>query len=407
MTRTDPCRVVNTTTVTGADPRPQAGVPAGDQFISPQAYDAGVASGAYNSSKFARLDGFYKNYRGITIAKSLELYTLNAKAYSVNAGFSPAKREQWESTLTQLNRATATGVDADEQVWTLIRSGELDLCTPLVNPINGPSPFGVARNSPPKSGRGAAPITNVNNPKEVFKRYHNGIDYHTNKNGLGINQPCYAIADGEVIMSGLLGSAGITVRLHHGFGITSRYLHLLETRVKRGDKVKKGQVIGLCGDSEGGKNEAGKAVAIHGKGFPHLHFEIRINVGTFEQPPTWKKSLNSDAMNFPIDPGPLLINASQPGQPSGPPTAVAALAADRASVLAAVKAPLAGAAPVPSRETVAGVMGYYDQITASLRAELIAGQTRKDIYAAASAAVADREAAVATRTKIPTGITPR
>lgn len=409
MARVDPCRVVSTNVVTGADPRPLSGTPGGDKLGPANYYTQGGA--AYNSEKYERLDGFYKNYRGVTIGKSLEFYLANARAYSVNAGFSAAKRAQWDQTAKQLDALVGDSGSVTKTVWALIDNKQLDICTPLVNPIHGPSPFGVARSSPPKSGKGSTPITNVNDPKKTYKRYHNGIDYHTLKNGLGINQPCYAIADGEVIMSGLLGSAGLTVRVHHGFGITSRYLHLGAIKVKKGDKVKKGQILGLCGDSEGGRDERGKPVAIHGKGFPHLHFEIRINVGTFESPPTWSKSLNSDTYNFPIDPGPLLVGALMPGEAPPSTEEVAKLARGRDALLGAVRAPIGtdgnGAALSPSRDMISKTMTYYEQVSASMRAEALTAMNRKQVYAAAAASSDAKEAAVAARTQLPIGITPR
>lgn len=99
---------------------------------------------------------------------------------------------------------------------------------------------------------------------------HHGMDF-VNANGGACE--VIAIADGEVvhIQDGVRGynevySAGNFVKLRHENGYFSRYLHLApdSIRVKAGDKVKAGQVLGM----EGGTGYCIPAEAVH------LHFDV-------------------------------------------------------------------------------------------------------------------------------------
>jgi murein DD-endopeptidase MepM/ murein hydrolase activator NlpD len=61
--------------------------------------------------------------------------------------------------------------------------------------------------------------------------------------------PIYATADGIVSESGQFGDYGNLVGVEHGRGIRTRYGHLYLRLVKVGDRVKRGQLIGLMGTS--------------------------------------------------------------------------------------------------------------------------------------------------------------
>lgn len=87
---------------------------------------------------------------------------------------------------------------------------------------------------------------------------HRGVDI-----AAPIGTPIYAITDGQVTMARRNGSAGNEIRIKHGNGIESRYLHIDKRTVKVGDKVRAGQLIGTVGDT-------GRVTG------PHLHFELRI-----------------------------------------------------------------------------------------------------------------------------------
>ncbi|RUT39494.1 M23 family metallopeptidase [Paenibacillus anaericanus] len=76
----------------------------------------------------------------------------------------------------------------------------------------------------------------------------------------------YAAADGIVEKSTFSKAAGNYINIKHDNGFSTRYLHLIRRNVKVGDRVKKGDLIGLSGNTG---NSTG----------PHLHFEIRMPNG--------------------------------------------------------------------------------------------------------------------------------
>lgn len=70
-----------------------------------------------------------------------------------------------------------------------------------------------------------------------------------------------ASADGVVVSAEWRGAYGRTVMIDHGFGLATRYCHLSEIKMKVGDKVRRGDVIGRMGMS-------GRATG------NHLHYEV-------------------------------------------------------------------------------------------------------------------------------------
>lgn len=116
--------------------------------------------------------------------------------------------------------------------------------TPSLWPVKGwiTSEFGW-RNSPFRSGR----------------EFHNGIDVST-RYGKEILAP----ADGLIMSTGYHPQEGNSLRMNHGHGFTSAFLHLSKINVKQGMRVKRGDVIGYVGDT-------GRSTG------PHLHYSVYVN----------------------------------------------------------------------------------------------------------------------------------
>ena len=87
-------------------------------------------------------------------------------------------------------------------------------------------------------------------------RRHSGVDLKTKA-----NDEIVAAFDGEVVASGPYYGYGNCIRIKHAYGLETLYSHQSKNFVKKGDKVKAGQVIGLTG-------RTGRATT------EHLHFEM-------------------------------------------------------------------------------------------------------------------------------------
>ncbi|NNK09944.1 MAG: M23 family metallopeptidase [Flavobacteriaceae bacterium] len=94
-------------------------------------------------------------------------------------------------------------------------------------------------------------------PFTKARKMHWGMDFTAPK---GV--PIYATGDGTVTRADNRASGyGKHIRVEHGYGYMSLYAHLSNYNVKRGQKVKRGDLIGFIGST--GRSEA-----------PHLHYEV-------------------------------------------------------------------------------------------------------------------------------------
>jgi len=96
-------------------------------------------------------------------------------------------------------------------------------------------------------------------PFTGLRDFHPGIDISARR-----GTPIFAPGDGIVTSTGKNSGYGNTVVLSHLNNIQSRYGHLQEILVKKGQKVKRGDVIGTVGNT-------GRSTG------PHLHFEILVS----------------------------------------------------------------------------------------------------------------------------------
>ena len=88
---------------------------------------------------------------------------------------------------------------------------------------------------------------------------HNGIDMAGQ-----FKSPLYAPAPGVVTKAGTRGSYGRMVEIDHGFGLITRYAHMEEVQVNRGDEIEFREKIGLIGRS-------GRSTGTH------VHYEVLFN----------------------------------------------------------------------------------------------------------------------------------
>jgi murein DD-endopeptidase MepM/ murein hydrolase activator NlpD len=95
-------------------------------------------------------------------------------------------------------------------------------------------------------------------PFTKARKRHKGMDFTAPR-----GTPIYATSDGVVKRADSRSSGyGKHIRLDHGFGYATLYAHLSDYNVKRGQRVKRGDIIGYVGNT--GRSQA-----------PHLHYEVR------------------------------------------------------------------------------------------------------------------------------------
>ena len=93
---------------------------------------------------------------------------------------------------------------------------------------------------------------------DTLKGYHSGTDFRAK-----VGTPITASNDGIIILAKDRFYSGGSVIIDHGQGIYTCYYHMSKFDVKKGDEVKRGQVLGLSGST-------GRVTG------PHLHFSARV-----------------------------------------------------------------------------------------------------------------------------------
>ncbi len=96
-------------------------------------------------------------------------------------------------------------------------------------------------------------------PIDGKRRMHRGQDFAVN-----LNTPVLATGDGIVTKAQYDSGWGRYVKIDHGYGYETIYAHLYKINVKKGQKIKRGDVIGKSGNS-------GRAAGFH------LHYEVHKN----------------------------------------------------------------------------------------------------------------------------------
>jgi murein DD-endopeptidase MepM/ murein hydrolase activator NlpD len=163
-------------------------------------------------------------------------------------GGKPASPEKLGQLQTDLDR---TGAEAK-----LIRAKMEPIIerwnhTPSIPPTAGylSSGFGIR----------LSPFSRVNEKGEGLLGYHSGFDI-TNAEGT----PIQATADGEVVEAGWMDRYGNGVVLAHTDRVETLYAHMSRVKVKVGQKVSRGDILGDMG-------RTGNATGVH------LHYEVRLN----------------------------------------------------------------------------------------------------------------------------------
>lgn len=152
---------------------------------------------------------------------------------------------QMHDHMEQVEQATTV---QENSFSTLLKSLEskrnLLAATPSLRPVTGWISSNFGYRVSPFTGR---------------REFHKGLDIATRH-----GTPIIAPADGVVTVAGKKWLIGNMVSLDHGYGMLTRYGHLSKILKKKGDRVKRGEVIALVGNT-------GRSTG------PHLHYEVRLN----------------------------------------------------------------------------------------------------------------------------------
>jgi len=135
-----------------------------------------------------------------------------------------------------------------EDVWALqLSAGDLAAHIPSIPPMN----------TDPSTYRMTSPFGLRADPILGIGKRHTGMDF-----ACPPGNPVYATGDGTVILvKHERGGYGNHIEVDHGFGYVTRYAHLSRTDVEVGQKVSRGDCLGLSGRS-------GRITG------PHLHYEV-------------------------------------------------------------------------------------------------------------------------------------
>lgn len=164
-------------------------------------------------------------------------------AADIHSASQPEILREAEKRLARLSQKVQIQFNQYDVLYSELSSNEKRLQhTPAIKPVKGRLISGYG---------------NRMHPILLKRRKHWGVDLQAST-----GTPVYATGDATVKFAGRRGNGyGIYIDLDHGYGYESKYAHLSKLNVKRGQHVKRGDVIGYSGNTGLSKG-------------PHLHYEI-------------------------------------------------------------------------------------------------------------------------------------
>lgn len=110
-------------------------------------------------------------------------------------------------------------------------------------------------------------------------KMHAGLDFTAPQ-----GTPIYATGDGVVTMAEFNTGGGNEVGINHGYGYETRYLHMVRMKVRKGQRVKRGEVIGWVGSTGASTG-------------PHCHYEVHVNGNPVDPVYFFFNDLNAEQYN--------------------------------------------------------------------------------------------------------------
>jgi len=148
--------------------------------------------------------------------------------------------------VDKLSKMTYIQSKSYDELLGLVKNKEIRLLSiPAIQPIMNKD----LRSTASGYGRRIDPIYRV-------PTFHSGMDFTAR-----IGTDVYATGEGRISFAGWKRGYGNLVEIDHGYNYKTWYAHLNDTKVRTGQKVVRGEVIGTVGTS-------GKSTG------PHLHYEV-------------------------------------------------------------------------------------------------------------------------------------
>lgn len=151
--------------------------------------------------------------------------------------------------LNNISARAAYQLKSYTDIENLIKNQEAKLaCIPAIQPVSNKQLDRIA------SGFGYRihPIYGI-------AKMHNGLDFTAPQ-----GTPIYATGDGQIAEAGTSSSMGNYVKINHGYGYETVYMHMVRLNVSGGQAVKRGQTIGWVGSTGASTG-------------PHCHYEVHVN----------------------------------------------------------------------------------------------------------------------------------
>jgi murein DD-endopeptidase MepM/ murein hydrolase activator NlpD len=152
---------------------------------------------------------------------------------------------QLKDKIDSLSYAVNLEKDSYSTIFNKIKSNEkMYSHTPSISPVEAYLGSGYGYRTDPIDGK---------------RRMHRGLDFAVN-----LNTDVVATGDGVVKKAQYDSGWGRYVKIDHGYGYETIYAHLYKINVKKGQKIKRGDLVGKSGNS-------GRAAGFH------LHYEVHKN----------------------------------------------------------------------------------------------------------------------------------
>lgn len=179
-----------------------------------------------------------------------------SKNYDIGGYFTPTEEKEFSVSLS--DEKTVGTVMLSEEAATGREEISLPVCA-VNSPVSDDIDFYSEKAVMPVSGTVTSEYGYRIHPVYGGESFHSGRDIAAAE-----GSSIYAVRDGKVVAAGTASSAGNYIKIDHGNNEATLYCHCSRLFVKKGETVRKGDVIAAVG-------QTGLATG------PHLHFEYHVN----------------------------------------------------------------------------------------------------------------------------------